>query len=160
MLDTVVNVAKTSLINIVCTTKVSTNSSNDNHFVFVSITTIWAFPNKLTVSVINSFDFSFISTNITMIALCIELCVHNVFVDALHNSKYTRNILLHVRNFYVADCSTWTKFLKLRFKLKLVERIDFFTNVYVIRVRNVIVVCYIWDDPKCFLKRFCKFVCC
>lgn len=62
------------------------------------------FPNKLSV-LFNYADFAVVAALLTVIAFCVELCVHNVFIDEFNNLKNGRNIVLHIGYFNVADCA-------------------------------------------------------
>ncbi len=68
--------------------------------------TVRAFPDQLSILIFFNLDLSVISTAFTVVTLCIQLCIHNVIVNILHNRKYCRNIVLHIRYFDVTDCST------------------------------------------------------
>ena len=53
-------------------------------------------------------------------------------IDKLHNRENCRDILLHIRNFHVADGSSWRKLLEFRFEFQLGECVNLLSNVNVI----------------------------
>ena len=59
-----------------------------------------------------------------MVALGIELGVHNVVVDEFNNSEHSVDIVLHIGHLDVRDCVAGRELLELSLERKLCERID------------------------------------
>ena len=123
------------------------------------VPTVRALPDKLSTFVFFNLNLSIITTDFTVVTLCIQFCIHNMLVDELHHRKDCRNVLLHIRDFNIADCSSWRQFLELCLELQLVKCIDWLRYMYMITVRNIILICNSFDDSESLLKTFCKLVC-
>ena len=66
-----------SLIPELCS-DISTGTSRHIHFILIGVATIWTFPDQLSIVVGHDLDLPVIATLLTVITLCIELCVHNM----------------------------------------------------------------------------------
>ena len=75
------------------------------HLVLILITAVRASPNKFSVLVLNDFYLAVIAAALTVIALCIKFCVHNIIIDKAHYLKHGRNIILHIGNLDIRDCA-------------------------------------------------------
>ena len=101
---------------------ISAGAAGNIHFALVLIAAVGAAPFKLSVF-FNDLDLAVISAYLAVVALCVKLSIHNVVIYILHNRKYGRNIILHIRNLNIADGSAGRKLLELSFKFKLLERV-------------------------------------
>ena len=99
-----------------------------------------------------------VAADLTVVALGVELSVHNVLIDKLHYSEYGVDIVLHVGNLYVRDRATGRKLLELRLERKLCERIDRLGNVYVVGVGDVIFIGNTLNDTEAVLQTLSKLV--
>ena len=54
------------------------------HLILITVAAVRTLPHKLAV-IVNDLDFSVITANLTVVALCIKLCIHNVIVNELDN---------------------------------------------------------------------------
>ena len=77
----------------------------------------------------------------------------------LHYRNHSRNVVLHVGYFYIADRTTGGEFLELCFKRQLVKSIDRFGNMYMIAVGDVVFVCDTLNHAKAFLQATGKLIC-
>ena len=130
---------------------ITTGSAGNAHFSLILISTVRAFPDQFAGLVFFDLDFSIVSAYFAVVALGIQLCVHDVVVDELHDGEHRRNIILHVRNFYVADGSTRGQLLECRFKFQLAESIDFLGYMDVVAVGDVVLIGNTRNDTKPFL---------
>ena len=89
--------------------------------------------------------------DLAMVALGIELGVHNVVVDEFHNSEHSVDIVLHIGHLDVRDCVAGRELLELSLKRKLCERIDRLGNVYVVGVGDVIFIGNTLNDTEAVL---------
>ena len=76
----------------------------------------------------------------------------------LHYRNHSRNIVLHVGYFYIADRTAGGELLKLCFKGQLIKCVDRFGNMYMIAVGNVVFVCDTLNYAKAFLQAAGKFI--
>lgn len=63
---------------------ISTGSSCNIHLILITVAAVRTLPHKLAV-IVNDLDFSVITANLTVVALCVKLCIHNVIVNELDN---------------------------------------------------------------------------
>ena len=81
---------KHSLFNFLCSalipelcSNVAAGSARHAHLVLVTVTAVRALPDKFAVLVIDDLDLSGITAFHTVIALGIQLCVHNIVINIL-----------------------------------------------------------------------------
>ena len=86
---------------------VTAGAAGNVHCRLVAVSALRAFPDEFAVFVFDYLNFAGVTTFLAAVALGVEFSVHDVFVDVLEKCHYSRNIVFHVRNFYIADCSTW-----------------------------------------------------
>ena len=101
-----------------------------------------------------------ISADFAVIALGVELRIHDVLIDELHNREHRRNVILQVRHLHIADCAARGELLELRLELQLAERVDLLPDIHMVAVGDVVVIRDILDDAKPLLQTLCKLVCC
>lgn len=80
---------------------VAAGASCDVHLILVTVVALGAFPYQFAVV----FDYLYLAVktaDLTVIALGIQLCIHNVIVDEPDNIQHSGNILLHIWNFNIA----------------------------------------------------------
>ena len=85
------------------------------HPVLIPVAAVGAFPDKLAV-ILHDTDFPVITTDLTVIRFRVQLGIHDVVVDEPHDREHSRDVVLHVGNFHIADCSARGKRLELRLK--------------------------------------------
>lgn len=97
-------------------TDVATGSSGYAHFVLVSVTAVWTFPYEFAAFVFYDLDFSIVAAFHAVVALCIEFCVHDIFIDVFHDGEDGGDIGLHIRDFDVGDGSARGESLEVGFE--------------------------------------------
>ena len=130
---------------------IAAGSSRDIHRILIAVSAVRAFPYELAVLVGHDLDLSVITAFLAVIALGIQLSVHDVVIDELHHIEYRRNIILHIRNFHIAYRATRGKRLELRLEFQLGKRVDLFLYVYMVAIGNVVFVRHVLDDAKTLL---------
>ena len=136
-----------SLVPELCS-DISASSSCHRHFILILISAIRTFPDQFPRFVFLDQNLAAISAAFTIITLCIQLCIHNIIVNELHNGKHCRNIILHIRNFHVADCSTRRQFLEISLEFQFIECVDFFCHMHMVAVCNIVFICNSLNDAK------------
>ena len=106
MKHSLLNLLSSSLIPELCS-DISASSSCDIHLILITVSAVRAFPYKLSVIISYNLNLTCVSTFLTVITLSIKLCIHNILIYILHNLKYCRNVILHIRNFNITDSSSW-----------------------------------------------------
>ena len=78
------NLLGSSLIPELCA-DIAACTAGYTHLVLVAVATMWALPDKLASALfLYDFDFSVVATYLAIVALCIQLCVHDIVVNILH----------------------------------------------------------------------------
>ena len=137
---------------------VTAGTACHRHLVLVTVAAVRALPDQLTCLILDDFDLTVVAATLAVIALGIQLCIHDVIIDELHDRQDCRDILLHVRYFHVTDRTARRQLLELRFGYQFFKSINILCNVYMIAVCDLVFVCYTRDQSKTFLQTFCKFV--
>ena len=112
MLNTVTYLLRPSLIPEL-RPDVPAGTTRNGHLGLIVIATIRAFPGQFPAVIRHDPDLTVIAAAFTVIALGVQLCIHDVLIDELHDRQDCRNILLHVRHFHVADRTARRKLLEL-----------------------------------------------
>ena len=106
MKHSLLNLLSSSLIPELCS-DISASSSCNIHLILITVSAVRALPYKLSVIICNNLNLPCVATFLTIITLSIKLRIHNIIINVLHNLKYCRNVILHIRNFNIADSTTW-----------------------------------------------------
>ena len=110
-----------------------------------------AFPNELAV-IFHNLDFAIVTADLTVVTLSVQLCVHDVVVDELHDGDNSFKVILHIRNLNIADSTARRQALEFALKSQLAERINLLPYIDVIGVGDVLVVGNILDDTEALLQ--------
>ena len=122
------------------------------HLVMVFIAALRALPFQI---VIND-NFSIKTADMTVIGFCIKLGILNIIVNEFYQFFQSFQVMTHVWNLHVGNSAASRNLLELAFKLKLAESIDFFTDIYMIRVCIVSLISYIFNNTETFHIDSCK----
>ena len=77
---------------------IAAGTACNRHLVLVTVAAVRALPDQLTCLILDDFDLTVIAAALAVIALGIQLCIHDVLIDELHDRQDCRDILLHVRH--------------------------------------------------------------
>ena len=83
MKDSVLDLLGTSLIPKLCS-YIAAGTAGNIKLILIFVAAVRAAPNELALF-FNDFDFAVISANLAIIALCVELGIHDMIVNILHN---------------------------------------------------------------------------
>ena len=78
-------------------TDVAAGSASHGHQILIPVSAIRALPDQFAVTVLYNLNLTIVTAGSAIIALGIQLCVHDVVVDELHHFQHGRNVVLHVR---------------------------------------------------------------
>ena len=137
---------------------IATRSARYIHLFLIVVVAIWALPNKLMVFILYDLDLACIAAFLTIVALRVELGIHDIFINVMDQSEYRRNVVFHIWHLDVADRASWGKLLELRFERQFIKGVDFFGNMDVITVRDIVAICDTWNDAKAVLQLFREFI--
>ena len=82
---------------------VSAGSACYVHLVLIAVSAVGAFPDELAVFVVDNLDLTVVSAYLAVIALGIELSIHDVLIDVLHYGNDSIDVVLKVGYLNVAD---------------------------------------------------------
>ena len=137
---------------------VAAGSSCDAHLVLVAVAAVRAFPDEFAGFIFDDADFSVIAACHAVVALRVQFCVHDVFIDVLHDGQDCRDVRLHIRYFDVGNSAARGESLEVGFEFQLMECVDVFRNMDVVAVGDVVLVRYARDDAEAFLEAFSELV--
>ena len=138
---------------------VAARAARDVHRVLIGVAALGALPHELAVLVLDDLDLAVPTALLAVVALRVQLRVHDVVVDELHHGEDRRNVVLHVRHLHVGDGASGRKGLELRLKRKLLERTDRLRHMHVVGVGDVVAVGDVLDDAETLLQAFRETVC-
>ena len=139
-------------------TDVAAGPAGNVHLGLVTVAALRAFPDEFAGSVFLDGDLAVEAADIAVVRLGVELCVQDAVVDVLHDRDDGGNVVLHVRDFHVGDGAAGAEFLELGFLGQLVEGVDVFGDVDVVRVGDVVLVGDTVDLTEALLQALGKLV--
>ena len=104
MKDTLCNLGHPALVEGVYT-KVAANPAADVQLLLVPVAAVGAFPDQLAV-ILHRLDLTVKAAHLAVVALGVQLGIHDVVVDEAHEREHRRDVLLHVGNLYIGDGPT------------------------------------------------------
>ena len=104
-------------------TDVAAGAAGNVQLALVAVMAVRALPHQLAV-VLHDLDLAVIAAHLAVVALGVQLCVHDVIIDELHHFDDSFQVILHIGHFHIADGAARRQALELAFKLQLGERID------------------------------------
>ncbi len=137
---------------------VSAGTAGNGHLVLIAVSAVRALPDQLAGLILDNLDLSVVATALAVIALRVQLRIHDVIIDELHHRENRRDVVLHIRNLNVADCATRGQLLELGLEFQLAECVDLLSHMNMITVRDVVLVGDSLDDAKTLLQALCKLV--
>ena len=79
------NFLRTPLVPIL-RSNIAAGAAGDIHLVLVTVVATRTLPNEFSV-VLYNLNFSIITTDLTVVTLSVQLCIHDVVVDELHDGN-------------------------------------------------------------------------
>ena len=97
-----------SMKNFICSTlipelcaDVSAGSARHVHLILIAVVAVGAFPNELAVFFHDS-DLAVESAYLTVVALGVQLGIHDVVVDKLDDLQHSGQVVLHIGHFQIS----------------------------------------------------------
>ena len=131
---------------------VPAGTAGDIELRLVGVAALRALPDKLSARVLDDFDLAVEPALLAVVALRVELGVHDVVVDVAHDRENRRQVVLHVRNLDIRNRAARRELLELRLGRELGECVDRLGDVDMVRVRDVIAVGDALDDAETLLE--------
>ena len=110
--------------------------------------------------VLNDLNFAGITAFLAIVALSVQLRVHDVVIDKAHDLNDSRDVVLHVGNLHIADRSAGGKCLELGLEFQLGKSVDWLGNVHMVAVGDIVLVRYALNDAETLLQAFGELVGC
>ena len=85
---------------------VAAGTARHVQLILVGIAAVGAFPDELAVLVLLNLDLPVVAAYLAVITLGIQLRVHDVIVNELHDGQNGFQVILHVGNLHVGDGSS------------------------------------------------------
>ena len=157
MKDAVFDFLRSALIPVL-RSDIAAGASCDVHLRLIAIMAMRTFPYEFPRFVVHDLNFPVVTAYLTIVALGIELGVHDVFIDEFHDGKDGRDIVLHVGNFHVGNGATGRKLLEFALEFELGERVNLLGNVHVIAVGDIALIRNAGNDAETLLQTFGEFI--
>ena len=138
-------------------TDVAAGTPGHVHFALIPIAALGADPNQLVVIFLD-LDLSIVAADLAVIGLGVQLGIHDVVVDELHDLQYRVNVVLHVGHFHIADGPAGGELLELRLKAQLGKGIDGLGHMDMVGVCNIALVRNAGDDAEALLQALGKLI--
>ena len=108
--------------------------------VTVAVVALGALPDGVALLVVHDLDLTIEAALMAVVALGVELCVHDVVVDKLHHGLDGFRVVGHVGDLHIGDLAAAGDGLELGLKRQLVEGVDGLPHVDMIAVGVVALV--------------------
>ena len=118
---------------------VAAGAAGDVQLVLVAVVALGALPDQLAV-LGHDLDLAVVAADLAVVALGVQLGIHNVVVDELHDLDDRLEVVLHIGDLDIADGAARRELLELTLKLELGEGIDLLGNMDVVRVGDIVAV--------------------
>ena len=136
---------------------VAAGAAGDVQLVLVAIVALGAFPDQLAV-LGHDLDLAVVAADLAVVTLGVQLGVHDVLVDELHDLDNGLEVVLHVGHLHIADGTARGELLEVALELQFREGVDLLGHVDVVGVRDIIAVRDARHKPKTLLQALGKLV--
>ena len=123
----------------------------------VTVAALGALPHQLAV-VLHDVDLAVVAADLAVVALGVQLGVHDVVVDELHHLDDRLQVVLHVGHLHVADGAAGAELLEIGLELQLGKGVDLLRHVDVVGVGDIVAVGDAGDDAEPLLQALGKLV--
>ena len=118
---------------------VAAGAAGNVQLVLVAVVALGALPDQLAV-LRHNLNFTVVAADLAVVALGVQLGIHDVLVDELHDLDDSFEVILHVGHFHVADGTARGQLLELALEFQLGEGVDMLGDVDVVGVRDIVAV--------------------
>lgn len=136
---------------------VTAGTAGHVQLVLVTVVAVRALPHQLAV-ILHDLDLAVEAADLAVVALGVQLGVHDVLVDELHDPDDRSQIILHVGHFHIADGAARRQTLEVALKFQLGESVDVFGHMDVIGVGDIVAVGDAGHDAEALLQALGKLV--
>ena len=136
---------------------VAAGAAGDIQLVLVAVVTLRALPNQLAV-LLHDLDLAIVAADLAVVTLSVQLGVHDVLIDELHDLDDGLEVVLHVGHLHIADGAARGQLLELALKLQLGEGVDLFRHMDMVGVRDIAAVGDAGHNAEALLQALGEFV--
>ena len=113
----------------------------------LTVAALGALPHQLAV-VLHDPDLPVKAAHLAVVALGVQLGVHDVVVDEAHDLEHGLQVLLHVGHLHIADGAAGGEVLELGLEFQLVKGVDILSDMDMVAVGDVALVSDALDDAE------------
>ena len=156
MQDPVLDLLGTALIPVLGA-DITAGTSCHVHLALVGVAALGADPDQLVVILLN-FDLSIVAADLSVVTLGVQLRVHDVVVNELHNFQHGVDVVLHIGHLHIADGPAGGQLLEFRLKAQLGKGIDGLGHMDMVGVGDVALIGNAGDQAEPLLQALGKLV--
>ena len=130
---------------------IAAGAAGNVQLALVAVVAVGALPDQLAV-VLDDLDLAVVAAHLAVIALGVELGIHDVVIDELHHLDDGFQIVLHVGHFHIADGAARGQTLEFALELQLGEGINLLAHMDMVAVGDVVAVGDAGHDAEPFLQ--------
>ena len=138
MQDPILDLLGTALVPVLGT-DIAAGTAGDVHLVLVAVAAVGADPDQLAVVFLDA-DLAVVAAALAVVGLGVQLGVHDVVVDELHDFQNGVDVLLHVGHLDVADGAAGGQLLELGLEGQFGEGVDLLGDMDVVGVGDIALV--------------------
>lgn len=138
-------------------TDVTARAAGDVKLGLIAVAAVGAFPHELAV-VLYDLNLAVETALLAVVGLGVELCVHYIVVNELHDAEHGLEVVLHIGHLDVRDRAAGRQLLELAFEREFAERVDGFCYVNMIAVRDIALVRHAGDNAETLLQALGEFI--
>ena len=112
----------------------------------VTVAALGAFPHQL-AALFYDLDLTIIAAHLAIVALGVQLSIHDVFIDELDHIHGGIQIVLHIGHFHIADGAAGAQLLELALKSQLGKGINMLAHMHMVAVGDIVFIGDAGDDP-------------
>ena len=118
---------------------VAAGAAGNVQLVLVTVVAFGALPDQLAV-LLHNLNLAVIAADLAVIALGVQLGIHNVLIDELHHLDDGLEVVLHIGHLDIADGTARGQTLEITLKFQLGEGVNLLRHVDVVGVRDIVAV--------------------
>ena len=104
------------------------------------------------------FNFTVVAANLAVVGLGVQLGIHDIVVDELHQLQHCIDVLLHIGNLYIADGTAGRQLLEFRLEAQLGKGIDFLRHMDMVGVGDIALVRDTGNHAEALLQALGEFI--
>ena len=136
---------------------VAAGTAGHIHLALILVAALGAGPDQLAVILFDG-DLAVIAADLAEVRLGVQLGVHDVVIDELHQFQNGIDVVLHVGHFHIGNGAAGRKLLEISLEAQLGKSIDFLGDMDMVGVGDVTLVSDAGDDAEPVLQALGKLI--